>query len=143
MARRQEGRVRTGRSGGAGRRTDAYGPETPYSAAAYAAEAYGSATLTLPKGSYGLRGLLMGSAAAATLFLSVPRQAYGAPQPCTKAGDLVICEGDQSDGIFYNSVNYDTLVVQNLTTDITPAFGNGVSFTNGGDGDDVSVTVDG
>ncbi len=143
MSGRQAGRVRARRTPSVGGSASSYGPEAPYSAAAYAAEAYGSATLTLPKGQTGLRGLLMGSAAAATLFLSVPRQAYGAPQPCTVAGDTVTCEGDQSAGVYYNSVVYDTLIVQNLTTDITPPPGvDGVKFSNDTDGDDLTVRVD-
>jgi hypothetical protein len=66
--------------------------------------------------------LLSGSAIAAAICFT--GTAHADPDGCTVTGTEAVCEGDQSDGISngqdFGSPPVDTLIVRNLTTDITP-----------------------
>ena len=82
----------------------------------------------------GLRGLSLALAIGVLASGALPSAALAT---CTPLGSTVTCTGDESGGIAYTNPDYDTLNVNNLTNDITPASGfDGVSLTgNGGHGD--------
>lgn len=78
-----------------------------------------------PQG-FGLREVLIGTAAAAALSLALGGPALAGPDACTTAASVTTCTGNQSDGVTSFS---GTLVVKDLTQAIAPtSMTNGINF---------------
>jgi Autotransporter beta-domain len=70
--------------------------------------------------------------AAALIFtLAGAQTAVAGPDACTLDAPVALCQGNQSDGIAFNSTPYTILIINNLTADIAPASPTiGVDFTS-------------
>jgi len=120
----------------------------------YSADAgAGSQLITNISESPGWRAMLLGTVAAGALWLGLPRHAKAGPEPCTVIGiapnQTATCQGDQSDGITiaaatdFDPADVETLNVNNLTTDITPASTvDGIYFHRTGAGQNVIINSD-
>ena len=69
------------------------------------------------------RAALFASAAASALCLASAPSALAGPDPCTGTTE-VVCTGDQSDGVREGVA--EKLTVRDLSTDITPTYGDGI-----------------
>jgi hypothetical protein len=109
-------------------------PYQPDAICNYAADAgAGSQIITNIAESPGWRGALLGTVAAGSLWLYSARVARAGPDGCTITGtspnQIATCQGNQSQGITsagagdFDPADVETLNVNNLTTDITPAAG--------------------
>lgn len=90
------------------------------------------------------RAALLGTVATGALWMMAPRPAKAGPAACTTVGTTVTCTGDQSAGISsaidFNAATVDTLNVNSLTTNITPAAGTaGILFFRYGASDTVTI----
>lgn len=79
------------------------------------------------------RAALFCSVAIGALSLNGLSGAIAGPGPCSSVANTVTCTGDQSAGAFFGGPPDDTLKVNSLTSDITPAAGTpGVRFGSTG-----------
>ncbi|AXK82305.1 autotransporter domain-containing protein [Pseudolabrys taiwanensis] len=90
------------------------------------------------------RAALLGTVATGALWMMTPRPAKAGPAACTIAGTTATCTGDQSGGVSsttdFNGATVDTLNVNSLTTNITPAAGTaGILFFRYGASDTVTI----
>ncbi|MGY3620258.1 autotransporter outer membrane beta-barrel domain-containing protein [Bradyrhizobium sp. USDA 10063] len=92
----------------------------------------GADTFQALSASRGWRLALLGTAASGALWLMAPRPAQAGPGGCTTVGTTATCTGDQSAGIGaadFDQSAVDTLNVNSLTANITPAAGtHGIDF---------------
>jgi len=105
----------------------------------------GSDTSRAPNEGLKWRAALLGAVATGVLWMVAPCPAKAGPAICTTVGTTVTCTGDQSGGVNsatdFNAATVDTLNVNSLTTNVTPAAGTaGIQFFRFGASDTVRIT---